>query len=104
MSDAREILQEARAALAVYGWRQGELGDCESGFCALGALVYADYKYRAVTASEPHIHSPAYWAAARILRDVAQYANIVSWNDRDDQTQDQVMRAFDFAIMEAEAQ
>lgn len=48
MKRSVRVLRKARELIKEYGWLQGEMGDAERGFCALGAVweVTETYKHR----------------------------------------------------------
>lgn len=90
----RRLLLEADELIGEYGWRQGTSGNRKIGFCAVGALreVGQTWLSRHVFDDSRRIK-----AAFRLLNDCIGTSNnrfgprsIVSWNDTQGRTKDEV--------------
>lgn len=83
-----DVLVAAKSYLLNHGWMQGDYGEDGGPRCALGALKSA----RDVLFGDDH---PATKRLAAIVGDWC----VCDWNDADDRTFDDVIAAFDEAIL-----
>jgi hypothetical protein len=67
LANTIDTLERAVAVLDEYGWKQGDFGSTRSGFCALGAIEFAETSM---------IHH-----ATRMLIDACAPLSIVTFND-----------------------
>lgn len=90
-----EILKKARKCIAQYGWRRGEYGNREEGFCMLGALAeVSECGYLEAMCG------PAYAALSRYLEITTKrvgFTGIAYYNDNLAQSETDVMEAFNGA-------
>lgn len=87
----KEDLQGARELIVEHGWRQGDLGTITEGFCILGAL---DYHLVVVE------HDANVARGERVLQYLESFTggDVVSWNDLEGRTKEDVLALFDRAI------
>lgn len=90
--NAKDLLIEAKNLINISGWKQGEYGGEDQGFCTFGALVHADAD------GDFETHSAAAKALRQALKDSGYITNVVAWNDAETRTKDQVLDIFDKAV------
>lgn len=88
----QEILSAAADLIEEHGWVQGEYGDEEYGFCAMGA-VYVAASYSATDRDRGN-------AVNRLAASVG-YNAVVYWNDSIAQSKEEVITALRKAAREA---
>lgn len=105
------VLARAQQVIQDFGWIQGEGGDTEIGFCALGALKIAVCDLWGVAPWQPNSESigAAMFAQGRgrlaakldnavwTLNGLVGNVDIVQWNDVSGRTQAEVLGLFDQA-------
>lgn len=71
---AAKLMREAAKLLDAHGWRKGKYGDCEEGFCLVGALNKAGITLGVIR--------PSLWA----LFNMSPF----NWNDAPGRTKEEV--------------
>lgn len=86
-----DVLRKARAYLLEHGWQQGDYGIQGGRRCALGAIK---------SARDPDTYVSDEHPAVLALGDVVEDQFVCRWNDEDGRTLDEVIAAFDKAIIQ----
>lgn len=90
--NAKDLLIEAKNLINISGWKQGEYGDEDQGFCTVGALVHADKD------GDFDTYVSAAKALKQALKDSGYITDVAAWNDAATRTKDQVLDIFDKAV------
>lgn len=102
-----QVLQTARKFLDDYGWIQGDYGHEDIGFCAIGAIWTAVWKFfPRGTGEQRERGGRLAGRAAKQLKDSIAWpfsSTLASWNDEPGRTKEEVLALFDSAIATLEA-
>lgn len=98
MSDTIVNLKKARQLIAERGWIQGAGGDLDRGVCAYSAVYFAKGESYATFAEEIQL--------ARTLPDsnFSTLSKIITFNDTEGRTKEEVLKLFDDTIARLEVQ
>lgn len=100
-TSSADLLRRAKGVLEEYGWIQGDIGHCERGFCAYGAL---DHASRATDTPFTDFW-PARKAVTSAVLDLSAGGSfgIANYNDDAGRTVEDIYAMFDKAIEIVEA-
>lgn len=97
MTNNKKILTRAKELLETQGWIQGKFGSSDEGFCASGAITAAAHEIDAGMTSAMGVLAEAAGAPCKAGLKFCG-CQIITWNDQDDRTEEEVLAAFDKAI------
>lgn len=101
---ASELLRESHGLIRKHGWLQGAYGNLERGFCADGAMLWADEHQEARL---PHTLIDARYYFLKVIGVEPRLSvniQIQKWNDYKGRTKPEVLASFKKAIKLAESE
>lgn len=97
--ELKDYLVSAKNKILESGWIQGDYGDEERGYCAMGALSRVNDEVVEENGGDAYsLYSGAVRALRIQLRRQEGFTVIPAWNDADDRTESDVLDLFDNTI------